>query len=84
MATEGWLGSVALILSGVLLLFVAWLHPPNVVPFVAVLVVVSAAFLLLCRTATAQYVKALRRATRRGFAARSTPRMGLPPRSTPC
>jgi hypothetical protein len=72
-ATEGWLGSVALILSGVLLLFVTWLHPPNVVPFVAVLVVVSAAYLLLTRTVTAQYVTALRRATNRGFAAAAGP-----------
>jgi hypothetical protein len=76
-ATEGWLGSVALILSGVLLLFVTWLHPPNVVPFVALLVVVSAVYLLLTRTTTAQYVKALRRATNRGFAAEAaTPANG--------
>jgi hypothetical protein len=72
-ATEGWLGSVALILSGVLLLLITWLHPPNVVPFVALLVVVSAAYLLLTRTATAQYVTALRRATNRGFAAAPAP-----------
>ena len=72
-ATEGWLGSVALILSGVLLLLLTWLHPPNVVPFVAVAVVVSAAYLLLTRTATAQYVTALRRATNRGFAAAAPP-----------
>jgi Cyclic nucleotide-binding domain len=72
-ATEGWLGSVALILSGVLLLLLTWLHPPNVVPFVAVAVVVSAAYLLLTRTATAQYVTALRRATTRGFAAAAPP-----------
>lgn len=65
---EGWLGSVALILSGSLLLFVAWLHPPDIVPFLALLAVASAVFLLLCRTATAQYVKALRRVTSRGFA----------------
>jgi hypothetical protein len=69
---EGWLGSVALILNGVLLLIVTWLHPPNVVPFVALLVVVSAGFLLLTRTAMAQYVRALRRATRRGFADAAT------------
>ena len=72
-ATEGWLGSVALILSGVLLLLITWLHPPNVVPFVAVLVVVSAAYLLLTRTTTAQYATALRRATIRGFAAAAPP-----------
>jgi Cyclic nucleotide-binding domain/TLC ATP/ADP transporter len=72
-ATEGWLGSVALILSGVLLLLLTWLHPPNVVPFVALLVVVSAAYLLLTRTTTAQYVTALRRATNRGFAAVAAP-----------
>jgi Cyclic nucleotide-binding domain len=70
---EGWLGSVALILSGALLLFVASLHPPNIVPFVALLAVVSAIFLLLCRAATAQYVKALRRSTGRGFAGRQQP-----------
>jgi hypothetical protein len=72
-ATEGWLGSVALILSGVLLLLLTWLHPPDVVPFVAVLVVASAVYLLLTRTATAQYVTALRRATNRGFAAAPAP-----------
>jgi hypothetical protein len=65
---EGWLGSVALILSGALLLFVAWLHPPNVVPFVALLAVVSVAFLLQTREAVSQYARALRRATSRGFA----------------
>jgi Cyclic nucleotide-binding domain len=65
---EGWLGSVALILSGALLLFVIWLHPPNVVPFLALLVVVSVVFLLLTREATGQYVRALWRATSRGFA----------------
>ena len=64
---EGWLGSVALILSGVLLLFVVSLHPPNLVPFTALLAVVSVAFLLLCRAATTQYAKALLRATSRGF-----------------
>lgn len=72
-AVEGWLGSVALILSGALLLFVASLHPPNIVPFAALLAVVSAIFLLLCRAATAQYVKALRHATGRGFADREQP-----------
>jgi len=72
-ATEGWLGSVALILSGVLLLVMTWLHPPNVVPFVALLAVVSAGYLLLTRTTTAQYVTALRRATNRGFAAAAAP-----------
>jgi cyclic nucleotide-binding protein len=72
-ATEGWLGSVALILSGVLLLLLTWLHPPNVVPFVGLLVVVSVAYLLLTRTVTAQYVTALRRATKRGFAAAAAP-----------
>ena len=70
---EGWLGSVALILSGVLLLFVASLHPSSLVAFTALLVVVSAAFLLLCRTATAQYAKALLRATSRGFASPGRP-----------
>jgi hypothetical protein len=65
---EGWLGSVALILSGTLLLFVASLHPPNIVPFLALLAVASVVFLLLCRAATAQYVKALWRVTSRGFA----------------
>ena len=65
---EGWLGSVALILSGALLLFVVSLHPPNLVPFTALLAVVSVAFLLLCRAATTQYARALLRATRRGFA----------------
>jgi hypothetical protein len=74
--TEGWLGSVALILSGALLLFVSWLHPPNVVPFVALLAVVSVAYLLLTRTAMAQYVRALRRATSRGFAAVAQPANG--------
>ena len=73
---EGWLGSVALILSGVLLLFVASLHPPNIVPFVALLAAASAIFLLLCRAAAAQYVKALRRAARRGFADRGEPADG--------
>ncbi len=73
---EGWLGSVALILSGALLLFVASLHPPNIVPFVALLAVVSAIFLLLCRAATTQYGKALWRATRRGFADREQPADG--------
>ncbi len=72
-ATEGWLGSVALILSGVLLLLLTWLHPPNVVPFVGLLVVVSAGYLLLTRTTTAQYVTALRRATNRAFAAAAAP-----------
>jgi Cyclic nucleotide-binding domain len=67
---EGWLGSVALILSGGLLLFVVSLHPPNIVPFVALLAAVSVIFLLLCGTATTQYARALRRATRRGFADR--------------
>ena len=66
-AVEGWLGSVALILSGGLLLFVASLQPPNIVPFVALLAVVSAIFLLLCRAGTRQYVTALRRATSRGY-----------------
>jgi len=65
---EGWLGSVALILSGALLLFVTWLHPPNVVPFVALLAVVSVAFLLQTREAVSQYTRALWRATSRGFA----------------
>ena len=73
---EGWLGSVALILSGALLLFVASLHPPNIVPFVALLAVVSAVFLLLCRAATTQYGKALWRATSRGFADREQPADG--------
>jgi hypothetical protein len=73
---EGWLGSVALILSGVLLLFVASLHPPNIVPFVALLAAASAIFLLLCRAATTQYVTALRRATRRVFAGREPPADG--------
>jgi Cyclic nucleotide-binding domain len=73
---EGWLGSVALILSGALLLFVASLHPPNIVPFVGLLAVVSAIFLLLCRAATTQYAKALWRATRRGFAGRVQPADG--------
>ena len=72
-ATEGWLGSVALILSGALLLVMTWLHPSNVVPFVALLAVVSAVYLLLTRTVTAQYVTALRRATHRGFAAPAAP-----------
>ncbi len=71
--TEGWLGSVALIVSGVLLLVLTWLHPPNVVPFVALLAVVSAALLLLTRTAMGQYAQALRRATRRGFAIATAP-----------
>lgn len=70
---EGWLGSVALILSGALLLFVASLHPANIVPFVGLLAAVSAIFLLLCRAATTQYAKALWRATRRGFADRGQP-----------
>jgi hypothetical protein len=73
---EGWLGSVALILSGALLLFVASLHPPNLVPFTALLAVVSVAFLLLCHTATAQYAKALLRATSRGFASTGRPAGG--------
>jgi hypothetical protein len=64
---EGWLGSVALILSGALLLFVTWLHPPNVVPFVALLAAVSVAYLLETREAVSQYARALWRATRRGF-----------------
>jgi CRP/FNR family transcriptional regulator, cyclic AMP receptor protein len=59
---------VALILSGALLLFVAWLHPPNVVPFVALLAAVSVIFLLQTREAVAQYATALWRATSRGFA----------------
>ena len=73
---EGWLGSVALILSGALLLFVASLHPPNLVPFTALLAVVSVAFLLLCYAATAQYAKALLRATSRGFASAGRPAGG--------
>jgi ATP/ADP translocase len=73
---EGWLGSVALILSGVLLLFVTSLHPASLVAFTALLVVVSAAFLLLCRTAAAQYAKALLRATSRGFASTGRPADG--------
>jgi len=64
---EGWLGSVALILSGVLLLFVTWLHPPTVVPFVALLAVVSVAYLVQTREAVSQYATALWRATSRGF-----------------
>ena len=72
-ATEGWLGSVALILSGVLLLLLTSLHPANVVPFVALVVVVSVAYLLLTRTATARYATALRRATHRGFAVAAAP-----------
>ncbi|MDA8296864.1 MAG: cyclic nucleotide-binding domain-containing protein [Actinomycetota bacterium] len=67
MIVEGWLGSVALILSGALLLLVTWLHPPNAIPFVALLVLVSVAFLLQTREATSQYARALRRATSRGF-----------------
>jgi hypothetical protein len=67
---EGWLGSVALILSGALLLLIAALHPPNVVPYVALLAVVSSLFVLLSRKATSQYATALLRATTRGFSAR--------------
>jgi hypothetical protein len=73
---EGWLGSVALILSGALLLFVVSLHPPNLVPFTALLAVVSVAFLLLCRAATTQYAKALLRATSRGFTGAGCPADG--------
>jgi hypothetical protein len=73
---EGWLGSVALILSGALLLFVVSLHPPNLVPFTALLAVVSVAFLLLCRAATTQYAKALLRATSRGFTGAGRPADG--------
>ncbi|HXW80046.1 MAG TPA: hypothetical protein VEJ84_11145, partial [Acidimicrobiales bacterium] len=65
---EGWLGSAALVLSGALLLLVTWLHPPNVVPFTALLAVVSVAFLLQTREGASQYAKALRQATSRGFA----------------
>jgi MFS family permease len=73
---EGWLGSVALILSGALLLFVVSLHPPNLVPFTALLAVVSVAFLLLCRAATTHYAKALLRATSRGFTGAGRPADG--------
>ncbi len=65
---EGWLGSVALILSGVLLMFLTWLHPPTAVPFMALLAVISVAFLVQTREAASQYARALRHATRRGFA----------------
>lgn len=64
---EGWLGSVALILSGALLLLLTWLHPPSAVPFVALLSLVSIAFLLQTHQAAAQYAKALWRATSRPF-----------------
>jgi hypothetical protein len=68
MIVEGWLGSVALVLSGALLLVVTWLGPPDVVPFAALLAVASVAFLLQTREATSQYARALWRATVRGFA----------------
>jgi hypothetical protein len=74
---EGWLGSVTLVLSGVLLLLINAFRPPNVVPYVALLAVVSAVFVLLSRTAAAQYVTALVRATSRGFGDREPPQMAI-------
>jgi hypothetical protein len=64
---EGWLGSVTLVLSGVLLLLIRAFHPPNVVPYLALLAGVSAVFVAVSRNASAQYVTALLRATSRGF-----------------
>ena len=72
---EGWLGSVTLVLSGVLLLLISAFHPPDVVPYLALLVLVSAVFVIVSRAAAARYVTALLRATSRGFSGREPAQM---------
>lgn len=66
-AVEGWFGSVALILSGVLLLAFSWLPGENIVPFLFLLFAIAIAFVFLSNRAYRGYTRQLQQAVKTRF-----------------
>lgn len=64
---EGWFGSVALILSGVLLLIFGWLPGRNIVSFVFLLLAIAIAFVFLANSTYRGYAMQLQQAVKARF-----------------